>query len=48
MKFMTKELAEVLLTRRGVFLTSEGERLLKALVEEVTSSNGVPSNSKVS
>ncbi|MGD6871246.1 hypothetical protein ACQCU1_03500 [Sutcliffiella horikoshii] len=45
---MTIELAEVLLTRRGVFLTSEGEQLLKELVEEVTSTDGVPSNSKVS
>ncbi|WP_187442121.1 hypothetical protein [Sutcliffiella horikoshii] len=48
MKFMTKELAEVLLTRRDVFLTSEGQALLLEIVEEVTSSNGVPSNSKVS
>ncbi|MGD6778852.1 hypothetical protein ACQCT3_00655 [Sutcliffiella horikoshii] len=48
MKSMTKELAAVLLTSKGVFLTSEGEQLLKEVVEEVTSSNGVPSNSKVS
>ncbi|WP_342515482.1 hypothetical protein [Sutcliffiella sp. FSL R7-0096] len=45
---MTKELAEVLLARTDVFLTSEGHSLLLEMVEEVTSSNGVPSNSKVS
>ncbi|WP_339147621.1 hypothetical protein [Sutcliffiella sp. BMC8] len=45
---MTKELAEVLLTRKDVFLTSEGHTLLLEMVEEVTSDNGVPSNSKVS
>lgn len=48
MILMNKELAEVLLSSRGVFLTSEGEQLLKELVEEVTFSNGVPSDCKVS
>lgn len=45
---VNKELAEVLLAGTDVFLTSEGHTLLLEIVGEVTSDNGVPSNSKVS
>ncbi|WP_169864715.1 hypothetical protein [Sutcliffiella halmapala] len=39
MKTMTKELANDLLNRKDVYLTSEGEQLLRVLIEEVTSSD---------
>ena len=45
---MNKELAMELLNRTDVFLTSEGASLLKAIVKEGMSVNGVQTDCKVS